>query len=473
MRLISDRPFALEGLCKWLSVLLLATLVPSRAFAQTVPLPPIQSLSGICAEDIKGIPARGPGTAVLIARRGELICAAARGMASIELGVPLDPHQRFRIGSVSKQFAAAALLKLVDQGRASIDDPLAKYLPDYPNAGQITLHQLLNHTSGVHSYTDIDGYMHTPVRSDLDTQQLIRVFADIPLDFAPGSEWKYSNSGYVLVGAVIEKITGKPWGAALDELLFKPLKLADTAYEDPSRLWPGLVQGYVFDAQHAPQPAEFISMTQPGAAGALISTVYDLWRWNEALHGGGVLSQSSYHLMTTPEGAASGSARYGFGISVRSVRGRTCFEHAGGINGFRARLVYLPESGTTVVQLNNHEDTAKAAHELAARAIGDPYPELPLVAWSEQSLQATQGRYANEDANAKLSYREGRLYWQQQGSADVELRPSSGERLAFVDSVDWMKLERDDKGKLIGVRVFAGGEGPGVLLLRLADVPLK
>jgi D-alanyl-D-alanine carboxypeptidase len=148
--------------------------------------------------------------AVLVARGDELLVQTARGMASIELGVALTPEQRFRLGSVTKQFAAALLLRLIDQGKARLDDPLSKFLPDYPNGAAIRLSMLLNHSGGMKSYTGIRGYMHNPIRRDLSTQELIAEFKDQPVDFAPGAAWAYNNSGYVLVGAVIEAITGKP-----------------------------------------------------------------------------------------------------------------------------------------------------------------------------------------------------------------------------------------------------------------------
>ena len=165
--------------------------------------------------------ADGPAVAVLIARRDTVLFQGARGRASIELGVAATPETVFRIASVTKQFSAAALLALIDDGRATLDDPLSKYLPDFPNAASITLAQLLNHTSGVRSYTDIPGYMDTRIRADLDTAGLIAVFRDEPVDFKPGERWAYNNSGYILVGAVIEKIAGKPWHVVLQERVLR------------------------------------------------------------------------------------------------------------------------------------------------------------------------------------------------------------------------------------------------------------
>ena len=167
-------------------------------------------------------PADGPGAAVLIARGDEVLYRGARGLASVELKVPLSADHAFRIGSVTKQFAAAGLLKLIDAGKVSLDDRLTKFLPEFPNGANITVRQLLDHTSGVKSYTGIPGVMDGPIRLDLSTAALVATFQDQPVDFAPGAGWAYNNSGYVLVGAVIEAASGKAWHAHLTESILAP-----------------------------------------------------------------------------------------------------------------------------------------------------------------------------------------------------------------------------------------------------------
>ena len=229
-----------------LSALLLAGFI-SHSQAQTLPDAAQVAAYAEKLLDEQKLGRDGPGVAVLVARGDQVLYRGARGMASVELGVPLSPDQVFRIGSVTKQFAAATLLKLIDDGRAKLDDPLSKYLPDYPNGQAITLQQLLNHTSGVKSYTGISGYMNNPVRRELSTQELVAEFKNLPVDFAPGASWNYNNSGYVLVGAVIEAISGKAWHEQLQESLLTPQKLSKTAYPGETRLIKGMVNGYGFD----------------------------------------------------------------------------------------------------------------------------------------------------------------------------------------------------------------------------------
>lgn len=323
------------------------------------------------------VAADGPGVVLLVARGEQLLYRSARGMASIELGVPLAPEHALRIGSVTKQFAAAALLQLVDAGRARLDDPLSKFLPDYPNASAITLAQLLNHSSGVKSYTGIPGYMRSGVRHDLSTTELVQVFGGLPVDFAPGSGWAYNNSGYVLVGAVIEAITGRPWHQQVAGML-QPLGITRTRYDDPDTVIPGLATGYGHRGNGVARAA-LVSMTQPHAAGALVSTAGDLWRWNLALHRGAVLSPESYRRMSTPEGEAAQKEGYGYGLRMETLHGQPFVQHGGGIQGYKAMLGWLPREQLTVVVLHNSDSARLHAGSLgrdaAALALGEAVPE--------------------------------------------------------------------------------------------------
>ena len=402
-----------------------------------------------------------PGIAVLIARGDTLLFCGARGRASVELGVSLDPAHVFRIGSVTKQFAAAGLLALVDQGKARLDDPLAKYLPDFPNGKAITLAMLLDHTSGVRSYTSLPGYMGNPVRRDLDTAGMIAVFKDEKPDFAPGGKWAYNNSGYVLVGAVIEAITGMPWSAWLEQTIMRPLALAHTRADDGKTILRGHVEGYTFTADGAFERAGLISMSQPHAAGALVSTVDDLWRWNRALHGGTVLKAETYRRMTTPHGVAA-TQHYGFGIAKQTVRGREALAHGGGIHGFSSNLIYLPESRLTAVMLRNANGQAAAPvdRRLLAFALGDAYPQATAVAVPVDELASYAGVYRlDAETTRTLSVVDGQLRSQRSGGATHVLVAIGGGRFVFPQSLNRLEMQRDATGVVTGLRFFPDGEG--------------
>jgi D-alanyl-D-alanine carboxypeptidase len=418
----------------------------------------------------------GPGFTVLVARGEQLLYKGARGMASIELGVPMQPDQLMRIGSVTKQFAAATLLKQIDEGKAKLDDPLSKFLPDYPNGGKITLLQLLNHTSGVKSYTGIPGYMVNLIRRDLSTAELIKEFKDQPVDFAPGEKWAYNNSGYVLLGAVVEAISGKSWHQALDEVLLKPAQIGNVYYQAGDKLFKGMAQGYTLNGQREVAPAGILSMTQPHAAGALIGNAEGLWRWNQALHGGKLISKASYDRMIAPEGPAK-PRHYGFGIGTGTLRGQPMLSHGGGIHGFVSLLNYLPQSQTTVVILRNSDGPGLSmdtvARKLAAFAVGEPFADRKAVAVPAEQLKAAEGVYALDDKQTRtLRMKDGVLTNQRSGGGIGPLIPLGNDRYGFSDSLTELQVERGADGKAVALRLFQNGETEGAeRWARSGDLP--
>jgi len=458
-----------------LGSLFLAGLI-SPASAQTLPDGPSIAAYAEQLLDEQKLGRDGPGVAILVARGEQVLYRGARGMASLELGVPLSSDQAFRIGSVTKQFAAAALLKLIDEGRARLDDPLSKYLPAYPQGDKVTLLQLLNHTSGIKSYTGIPGYMANPVRRELTTVQLIDEFKNQPADFSPGEAWRYNNSGYVLVGAVIEAITGKTWHQYVDAALLAPNQLARTGYPGETRVIKGMASGYGADPAQGVILDNMISMTQPHAAGAFVSTVDDLWRWNRLLHGGKLLSAASYARMVTPEGKAAASS-YGFGISSQQLRGQTLYQHGGGINGFVSSLAYLPQTQTSVVLLRNSTGPGVnldlLSRKLGAFAIGHKYPELQPIAMSAAQLKAFEGVYALDDKQTRmLAVQDGRLMSTRGGGRPVALLPVGPDEFAFEMSVARFKAQRDGAGKVVALTLYQDGEGAAEDWKRSGDLPV-
>ncbi len=416
-------------------------------------------------------PSVGPGAAVLVMRGKEVLFRGARGEADIAGHVPLSPAATFRIGSLTKQFSAAGLLLLVQDGKVSLDDPLSRFLPDYPNGAAITVRELLNHTSGVKSYTGIPGYMVDPIRKDLTTAQLVAVFKDLPVDFAPGQGWAYNNSGYVLVGAVIEAVTGEPWYRFLDQRLFKPLGMAHTGYGADPEFVARQVQGYTREGD-AIAPAPPLSMTQPHAAGALLSTVDDLQTWNRALHEGRVLQSATYRQMITPTGKAT-EAEYGFGLNRQTLHGRDAIAHGGGINGFSTVLAYLPGPDIGVVVLQNTDDNGRGqdpeavARRLAAIALGDPYPAGTPIAVDAAVLKQVEGVYrVDADIKRVLRVVNGALTSQRSGGQRSTLTPIAAGTFLYPDGFNRLVLERDGSGRVTAMRFFPDGEGEGVVAPR-------
>ena len=315
--------------------------------------------------------------AVLVARGDSVLYERGFGEADREWGVANAPDTRFRIGSVTKQFTAALVLQLVEDGRLALDGHVSDYLPDYPaeTGRRLTIHHLLSHTGGVPNYTALPGFMDGPARDPFATDSFLTVFSGLPLEFEPGAQFAYSNSGYFLLGAIIERTTGKTYEAALRERILVPLGLADTGYDRTGRILGRRAAGYR-KADLGYEHAAYLDDSVPHAAGMLYSTVRDLHRWTRALHAGRPFRRpETLARMTTP--VLDG---YGYGIGMDEValgeRSVRAIEHGGNVNGFAAMLTYLPDDGTTVVVLDNAEGEAGAVARAATQALyGAPVDE--------------------------------------------------------------------------------------------------
>ncbi|HEY6910842.1 MAG TPA: serine hydrolase domain-containing protein [Myxococcales bacterium] len=329
---------------------------------------------------------RVAGAAVAVLRGGELVFARSYGRANLELAAPVNAETVFRIGSLTKQFTAAGMLLLAERGKLKIDDKLSLYLPDFPRANEVTLRDLLDHTSGIHDFTD------SPVIDRISTsgatvQELIADIAgQSPLyDFEPGKGWWYSNSNYALLGAVVEKVSGQTWGAFMKSEIFEKLGMTRTAADDARDVVPGRASGYslIGGVPGKFRNAAFTDMSVPYAAGALRSTVKDMARWNAGLFGGKLLKQQSLQEMLAPgrlrDGAENQTAiawpggkafpppagyvpgSYAFGLDHHSRNGRRIIGHDGSIAGFDATMQTYVDEGLTVIVLTN---TNGAAHPL-------------------------------------------------------------------------------------------------------------
>ena len=320
---------------------------------------------------------------VAVLRGRDTLVMKGYGMADIENDVPATPATVYRIGSVTKQFTSVAAMQLVDQGKLSLDDDVTKYVPNAPTHGRkILVRHLLNHTSGIPSYTDVGNSFGRVMRLDLSHDSLLATVKDDSLQFEPGSHFYYNNTGYFLLGMVIERVTGKSYGDYLRDALFVPNGLTSTVYcgnapliKRRARGYNGLATGLV--------NADFLSMDLPYAAGSLCSSVGDLAVWTRLLHSGKLVSPGSFASMTTPVKLTSGRPmQYGFGLFMDSLGAHRRIHHGGGINGFISELAYYPDDSLTVVVLSNTAPapSEQIAENLARAAFGMPFagpPERP------------------------------------------------------------------------------------------------
>jgi len=323
---------------------------------------------------------------VLVARGGEILFSTGYGMANLEWDIPNSASTKFRLGSVTKQFTAAAILLLEERGKLKVEDPVKKYMPDAPAAwDKITIFHLLTHTSGIPNFTSFPDYGQTEPFSTTP-EKLVARFRDKPLEFESGEKWNYSNSGYVLLGYLIEKIAAQPYEAFLKENIFTPLGMKDSGYDSNSEIIHHRASGYA-PGKNGPVNAGFVHMSIPFSAGSLYSTTEDLLRWEQGLFGGKVLSAASLQKMITPF-----KSDYAMGLSVHTVGGHTVIDHGGGIEGFNTHLAYYPEDKLTVAVLGN----------LNGAAPGDIAGKLGAFAYGQQ-LQLTSERKQITLPAAKLA----------------------------------------------------------------------
>lgn len=469
------------------AVALLAAAVPAMAESAA----PAAAAAAPAKEDLRKLAdavlaesyeANGPGAAVVVMQGGKIVYTGARGMADIAGGKPITPDTVFRLGSITKQFAAAVIVQLAQEGKLSLDDPLSKFLPDYPQPGaSATVRQLLQHTSGIQDYTEMPGVMN-PVSTAIPrtTETLVALFRDAPAVSKPGEVWAYNNSGYVLLGAIIEKVTGKAWHEALEERITRPLGLTSirdgVAGEAAS---PAMAQGYTGEASAAAAKSQYIHMSAPGAAGSLIGTVGDLAKWAQALHHGQVVDAAHYKLMITPTTLPDGSTRpYGFGLGLDPLRGHPAIGHNGGIFGFNTDSIYIPEADLFIAVFLNSDapqtGTGVVMRRIAAAAIGDPYPAFTRTATDMAALEPFFGVYPIAGGGERRFYaKDAKLYTQRSGSRTLEVFAGGDNRFFYGPAtLSWFALRRDADGT--PVMDFApNGETPMQTSARSGPIPLE
>ena len=409
-------------------------------------------------------PAGQPGAAALVQKDGQVVLRKGYGMANLELGVPATPENVFEIGSITKQFTAAAILLLQERGKLRVEDPITRYLPDYPTHGQtITIENLLTHTSGIPSYTSLpEWYPH--IREDMRPADLAALFKDKPLEFNPGERWAYDNSGFFLLGMIVEKVSGRTYEQFVEEEIFRKLGMTHSRYGHPEEIVPLRASGYSKDGEEFRNTA-FISMTQPYAAGALMSTVDDLALWARALQSGALLQKASRDRMLTAYKLRSGvSTQYGYGIGVLDFRGTRVLGHGGDINGYTANVTWAPEERVFVAILSNNDSSDPRPDDLAlrivARAVGKPVEERKTLQLDARTLDEYTGVYQFEPGVSRAILREGGKLFAQRNGRRQEISAVAPDEFVYPDGTSTLRFRRDARGKVTGVS-FLSTLGPG------------
>ncbi|MCR5869766.1 MULTISPECIES: serine hydrolase [unclassified Sphingomonas] len=431
-----------------LAAIVLAT-TPARALAQDP-----ARMDAVVRDDAEKGEFMG---AVLVARDGEVLFDKGYGSANLEWKIPNDGDTKFRLGSVTKQFTGVAILLLQERGKLTLDAPVKTYLPDAPAAwDKVTVRHLLNHTSGIPNFTSFPDYGGTKTLPATHASLVAR-FRDKPLEFQPGEKWSYSNSGYVLLSAIIEKLSGQSYAEFVAANLFKPLGMADTGYDSHAAILPRRASGYT-PSKDGPINADYISMTIPQGAGALYSTTRDLLKWQRGVYGGKLLSPASLAAFRTPQ-----KDGYALGIVVHKADGVTTLQHGGGIEGFNTFLAYDPDRKLTVVVLGNLNGPSpdKLAKSLMTLARGGAVVlpgERKATTVAPDQLAQYEGVYELAPTFAiTMRVKDGKLMTQATGQQEFELFPESKDRF-FLKVVDaQVEFTRDTSGKVTGMILHQGG----------------
>lgn len=342
------------------------------------------------------VQADAPGAAVAVVEGGDVVHRKGYGLANLEWRIPIEPDTVFRLASITKQFTATGIMLLQDEGKLCVDDSLTKFFPDYPTSGhEITIHHLLTHTSGIRSYTAMEGFLEKTSRQDMSTEALMNLFKREPFDFKPGAQYQYNNSGYFLLGMIIEKASGMSYADFIQKRIFEPLGMKQSCYLSNEPIIPKRASGYV-PTEGGFANAPFMSMTLPYAAGSLGSTVDDLVLWDKALRGNTLVSAETLAAMHTPVTLNDGSTHpYGYGWGLNNYRDHRIVHHSGGINGFRTFMAHFFGDQLTIIILSNlmSFDPEKSVLAIARKILGlaevvrVPFP-LP-----SEALDAFVGSY--------------------------------------------------------------------------------
>ncbi len=393
--------------------------------------------------------------AVLVMKRNKVLLRKAYGLADRELSVPNTPETKFEIGSVTKQFTATCILQLIEQGKLNLHDKLSKFIQSFPKGDSVTIQMLLNHTSGIASYTDIPQFGSVSTLT-WPKDSMISFFRNKPYDFSPGTKFKYNNSGFFLLGYIIEKVSGMPYNKYLQQNIFDKISMTNSGVNNWDTVLPLRAKGYTENRKKITN-ADFISLAWPFSAGALYSTIDDLYKWDRALYGTAVLSEASKQKMFTP-----GKNNYGYGISIDTLDKHLRIGHNGAIPGFTSVIARYVNDDVCVIVLGNTaitQNNTLPITDVLAEGLADIVFDIPVetpyehkeVAIDPSLLDKFVGKY-NAGLTLEVIKKDNKLYRHRDGTADIELKPESNTKFFYADDSNrQLEFELDSAGKVVKI----------------------
>lgn len=399
----------------------------------------------------------GPGATVIVVKDGRVLIRKGYGLANLETRTAMRPEMVFELGSVTKQFTSTAILMLAEEGKLSLGDDIRKYVPDFPDKGErITIEHLLTHTSGIKDYTD-DPKWPDLWRQDLSPAQIVDLVKNAPLEFVPGTKWSYDNTGYTLLGMILEKASGVPYAEFIRAHIFAPLGMTHSLYGSLSAIIPNRAAGYSKNEKGDWENAPYLSMAQPYAAGSLMSNVDDLAKWDAAVSAGKLLSPASWDEAFTGYRLTTGEdTRYGFGWQLGTYDGHSLVHHSGGIPGYVSQVLRMPADHLYVAVLANSDappaNPEDLAVKIAAEVIGDPVHDPPVIAVPTEVLDTYVGRYQIAPGSVRTITRTGtRLFSQRDAGEKFEIVPIGSREFTFKNSFQRLSFEKDGSGTVVRV----------------------
>ena len=400
---------------------------------------------------------------VLVAHKGTVIISKGYGLANHEHEIPNSPETRFRIASLTKQFTAMAIMILEEDGTLRLDDQLSTYIPDYPRGEEITIVHLLTHTSGIPNHTELPGFNRERRVYECDIEKTIAAFKNKELEFTPGEKFAYSNSGYILLGYIIEKVTGASYGDFIKERIFKPLKMGHSGFEYTEMIIKKRAYGYTREGNEYKKAAYRI-MSNAHASGALYSTTEDLYLWDRALYTEALVSKESLDKMFTPY-----TKQYGYGWGIVNLFNRKMAGHNGEIEGYRTNMSRFVDDYACIIILSNCEQTpiGKMSMDLAAILFGEEYskPKKKSVVKVEAGvLEEYTGTYElSPDFTFVITRDNTRLFCRATGQPKLEIFPES-ETTFFLKQVEaQIRFVRDEKNRVEKLILHQGGRDMGAV----------
>lgn len=373
-------------------------------------------------------------------------------MANVELNAPLSVDNVFRLGSITKQFTAAGILLLQEQGKLSVKDDIHKYVADFPTEGnKITIENLLTHTSGIANYTEDENLFASEIQAPTNIDKMLERFAKHPMKFKTGEKFRYSNTGYVLLGKIIEVSSGQSYAEFIDEHIFKKLKMNNSYFDSP-KIIPNRANGYDMGPDGIVN-AMYIDMMWPHAAGSLMSTVGDLHLWFNGLATQKLLTERSYQQMLKPFTLNDGSmSSYGYGIGNGDLNKYKTVAHSGGIPGFVTNAFYIPEEKIYIAVLSNlsNRNVGMLSTLLGAQALDIEVPIFKAVTLNESKVKPLLGAYRTDSGSTRtLTLENGKLYSQRDNRDPEEVFPMADNQFYFKGSLTYLVAEKNSEGKKI------------------------